>query len=425
VANPAALQKYDGEQAKLQREYTNGSRDDLHIEPPKPPEVKPEVFRDVEPLLFRGFLYVPAEINGVQFVFKSLNHHEFERLSLLSGDGFSKRRAFYDRFLAYGVLMVDGVNVLIDRDRWIPDLVQTFRELEEGGRRKVIRCLSEINRRASRAVLLTEVFSMENSSRLRWAQYRGLDLTAPATTGFAGTGHVGLNWGQLAWRAFNYFEDQREQIEREWENAKFIASAFAGSKGLAQINARDKQRREQEQNERIERRDALLRSIILGEALPGEEPKKGAPMKVARSVEELADQLEKDLKGEKDWHDRVVEAHEQRAHDQYHGRLARLRELREDHVKRFGPQAVTGGMEQFEGLTREQVQKRIEQRQRETTKRLAVAQQQYPEAFDPKLHQFMDKWGDTRPPDRRELREVAPVVVADRPRMVPFKRGHD
>jgi bacterioferritin (cytochrome b1) len=426
VADAAEIQQYSEEQARLQRERDGGPReDDFHIEAPKPPEVNPEVFKDVEPLLFNGFLYAAAEINGVSFVFKSLNHHEFERLGMLASAGRQGQRFFYEMFLAYGVLLVDGISVLPERDRWLPEIAQTFREFEESARRKVIRHLSEINRRANRAVLLTEVFALEARSRLRWAQYRGLDLTSAATTGFVGTSHLGLNWGQLTWRALNYYEDQREQIEREWENAKFIASAFTGSKGLTQVNSRDKQRRETEQSERIERRDQLLRQVLLGEGVPGEDAEKGAPMKVARSVEELADQLEKDLKGEKDWHDQVVEAHEQRARNQYQTRIDRLREMREAHIKQFGPHAVVGGTDQLSGLTPDEVKQRIEQRHQGTLKRLAQTRQAYPEIFDPKLGQFMDKWAGGKTPDQRELREVAPVVVADRPKVVPFKRGRD
>jgi len=418
----AAEQQYAREQARLERQHT-GTAEDIHIEAPKPPEVNPELLKDVEPLLFHGFLYVAAEINGVTFVFKSLNHHEYERLLLtVNPTGRQGRSNFYNYFLAFGVLMVDGINILPDRERWIPDIAETFRQFENRSKQKVIRNLSEVNRRASRAVLLTDVYAMDSQSRLRWAQYQKLDLTSSAVTGFSGTEALGLNWGQLTWRAINYFEDQQEQIEREWENTKFVAGAFAGSKGLAPINNRDKQRRERERNDRLARRDRLLRAALLNESLTSSTAKAGSPTQVARTVEELAEQLENDLRGEKDWHDQVVEAQEARVRARYAERMQALETLRDQHIEQFGPNAVVGGAEITRGLTQEEVQQRIADRRRLVASKASAAQK-FPEAFDPKLSEFMDKWHDPKVTEQ-QLREVAPVVVAQRPPGKPFRRGN-
>jgi hypothetical protein len=419
------IQRYNEAQERLRDNYDGDpSEGDLRIEPPKPMEVNPELFKDVEPLLFRGFLHVPAEINGVSFVFKSLNHHELEHLGMSANyDSAKGRQRFYTEFLARGVLMVDGVNVLAEQDSWVIEAAKLFDGLEDGARKKVIRYMSEINRRANRAVLITEAYCLENVSRLRWAQYRGLDLTSPAVTGLLGTPRLGLNWAQLTWRALNYFEDLRDKTEREWENAKFVASAMAGSKGMAQVNGRDKQRREQERTERMSRRDKVLRAALLGED-PRGEAKAGAPMTVARTVEELANQLEKDLRGEKDWHDQVVEAHEKRAREEYQQRVQRLQAMQDSHVERFGPRPVMGGLDSFKGMTEQEVRTRIAKRQQQTAERLAQAKEDFPEAFDPKLAQFQNKWNKPQPscaPCSQERSLVSP----DRPRVLPFKRGNE
>jgi len=214
--------QYAIEQSKLRNEagvLPEGR--DIKIDPPTREvlAVNPEVYKDVEPMLFRGFLYTSAVINGVLFVFKSLNHNEFERIGLYGGlisNNHAAIRKHYDLFLAYGVYMVDGVNVLRNRDENIQDLVGLFRSLEDSVRSKIIFELSEINRRASRAVLLVEGYMLETASRLRWAQLRGLDLTSTAVTGVDGTALLGMNWGQFTWRALNHFEDEREIAEREW-----------------------------------------------------------------------------------------------------------------------------------------------------------------------------------------------------------------
>jgi len=416
----AAAERYDQEQATLRDQHGIPQDEDLHIEAPQQAEVNPEVYRDVEPVLFRGFLYIPAEINGVPFVFKSLNSHEFETLGLYT-QGQTKQQ-FDNTFLAFGVFMVDGVNILSDRDHWLPELSSLFENMEDGARRKVIRFIGEINRRANRAVRLVEVFSLEALSRLRWAQYHDLDLTSTAITGVLGSERLGLNWGQLTWRAVNFFEDRRGASEQDWENAKFVASSMAGSKGMSKINAQDKQRREREEKERFTRRDEILREVVLGES-PSSDAKKGAPVKAARTVDELATQLEKDLKGEKDFHDQVVDAHERRVREAQEQRQQQLNKMRSAHVKQYGEKAVIGGMDSFQGLTSDEVQRRINQRRQRTAKRLAAAQNSHPEMFDPKLAAFHEKWATAKTLDGRDPHEVAPVSLTEKPRILPFKRG--
>jgi hypothetical protein len=415
------MARYNEAQEKLRSQYKGSSsssdegEEDLHISVPQQVEVNPEVFKDVEPLLFRGFLHFNVEINGVSFVLKSLNHHEFERLGMsLDLDNFKGRQQFYTKFLAFGVLLVDGTNVLVERDRWIPEITKMFEGLEEGARRKMIRHMSEINRRANRAVMLTEAYCLEHVSRLRWAQFQGLDLTSSAVTGFLGTPGLGLNWAQLTWRALNFFESQREQIERDWENAKFIASATAGSKGMSQVNSQDKLRRERELAEKLEHRDKVLHAAFLGQSL--EEAKKDSSIMVARTVEELANQLEKDLKGEKDWHDRVVEEHEQKARDAYQQRRQQLQEMQSRQTQQLGPNAVSGGVTSFKGMSAAEVRERIQKQQQHTAERLEEVQKAYPEAFDPKMARFLDKWnGSDCPACPKE-------PMPERPRMLPFKR---
>lgn len=248
--------------------------------------------------------------------------------------------------------------------------------------------MSELNRRAAIAVQLTEAYAMDPPSRIRWLQRRGLDLTSTASTGIQGTGTLGLNWGQLAWRAINFAEDTKESAEREWENAKFVASSMAG-KGIDRIHSSDKRRRQKERDLRLEARDKIIRSAIFGEEFESE-TKDGRPMQVARTVEELADQLERDLRGEKDWHDRVVEAHERQVQDQLQQRAQAIQTLHEEHRQQFGDNSLVGATS-FDGLSPEEVQFRLQRRRQIIAQRMASAQV-FPELTDPRMASFYDKW---------------------------------
>jgi hypothetical protein len=339
-------------------------------------------------MLFRGLLTLTADINEVPFVFKSLNHHELELLRFCGGD--QPNESFWNTFLAYGVFMVDGANVLAERDRWLPEIARTFGELPASARARVIRHLSEVSRRASNAVALTEAYCTEVYSRYHWAQLRGTDLTSPAVTGIDGTQRLGLNWAQLVWRALNYFEDRNDQHEREWENAKFVGGCMAG-KGISKIYTQDNDRRQKEKEERLARKDKLLRQVILGEDVEETAQQfQGAVVLAARSVDELAEQLQHDLRGEKDWHDRVIEEEERRAREVIRTRQQQLEDLAKAHEQEYGPLRVTGGTG-FEGLTPEEVQFRVErQRQLEAQ---SVAKRMVRPELDEKTAAFMSKWG--------------------------------
>lgn len=417
MAENAAKEQYDEEQKRLR-----GELDEVRIDVPKLPEVNPEILKDVEPLLFKGFIYASAEINGVPFVFKSLNHHEWELLGFTTEDRGSRKaiRRHYNLFLAYGVLMVDGVNVLPRRDEHIPQIADLFGSMSEGARRKVIRELSEVNRRAARAVWLSEVFALETKSRFRWAQFSGLDLTSTAVTGLVGTDTLGLNWGQLVWRAVNHFEDIRDRVEREWEHAKFIASATAG-KEIKKVHDQDKRRRESELGERQERRDKILRFAIFGEPMDEAKPTVGH-VQVARTVDELAAQLENDLRGEKDFHDAVVDAHENRVREGHQDRQRSLQGYRDRFTEKWGDHRTVGATD-FRGMSPEDVAKQLEQKRQAAAKRLA-APKKFPELLDPRQEQFAEKWGHTEPPVvGTPGRPVAPVGGDGKARILPFKRG--
>jgi len=421
---------YEGEQQRLKDEYEGKSKPkkDIRIPVPQDPEVNPEVYKDVEPMLYRGFLTVVAEINGVYFVFKSLNHHEFD---LLRFSGMLREKevakSFWSTFLAYGVFMVDGGNILSDRERWISKLADTFSELPKEAKAKIIRHVSEVNRRASVAVTLTEAYAMEAVSRYRWMQIKGLDLTTPAVTGIEGTQRLGLNWAQQLWRALNLAEDRNEQYERDWENAKFIGSCFAG-KGLSKVYNQDNDRRRKEKEDRLARKDKLLREVVLGEKTPEKTAVlPGAVVTVPRTVEELADQLEKDLRGDKDWHDKVIEEHEKRIRENYQARQRQQEEAAKESVIRFGNRNVVGSSE-LEGLTSQEVEERV-QRRKQLQAQAVGRMQVYPQIADEKTEAFLDKWGVTGQETSVEIsstnRDISEAISLppQKPSMiVPFRR---
>lgn len=422
-------QSYEDEQEKLRSEYEGKARDDIHITIPKEPEVNPEVWKDVEPMLYRGFLTVSAEINGIFFVFKSLNHREFELLKFCGETGPRASQTFWNTFLAYTIFMVDGSNILPERDRWIPKFSSMFEGLPKEAKAKVIRYVGEINRRASVAVVLTEAYAMESISRYRWLQLRDLDLSSTAVTGIDGTQRLGLNWAQQLWRAINHAEDRNDQHEREWENAKFIGSCFAG-KGISKVYSQDTERRRKDKEERVSRKDRLLRETLLGEKIaPATTTIPGAIMTGPKTVDELATQLEHDLRGDKDWHDRVIEDHVTRIRERFSERRNQLEVAAQASSEHFGDHDVVGGND-LQGLTPGQVENRMARHKQLQAQAAARMMTTHPTIQDEKTEQFLGKWGITESEvgsevstTDRDISGATPLPASPRSPATPFRRN--
>lgn len=386
TADPEA--QYAAEQERLAQ---GGGADQTALPIPAMPEVRAEIYQETSLLIFRGFLTLSSEINDVGFVWKSLNQHEFD-LIRLSGNFLPGRplpERFWDTFIAYSLFMLDGVNILPERERWFERVRKMSRELPREAKQQVVRHLSELNRKASMLTILAEAYAMESYSRFRWAQVRGLDPASPSVTGVNGTERLGLNWAQLTWKAINHIEDMNADYERDWENAKFIGSCFAG-KGLQKVYHQDHDRHRKEMEDKIARKDLLLRHVFEGVSLDDQgTTRDGNRVVVARTVEELAEQMSRDLRGEKDWHDQVVEAHMARQKAALAARERQMAEMARRNAEAFEGRGVQGSTS-TEGLTPAQVQERMARRRQEDAQKLH--QRQVP-VLDERMTEHFQRWG--------------------------------
>ena len=292
--------------------------------------VDESVWEELEKYVFTGFLTAPTIIAKKTFVFKTINPYELRNLEYMRPARASSddvRSQFRSAFIAYSIFMVDGVNTLYERPKHINRLIKAISKLQAHIQDEIVRNLSVLNERASRLHPLVEVYAYENRSRFRWMQMNGAQVHAPSVTGIPGTDELGMNVSQQTWTAINALIDRREVMEREWSNAKFIGSCFAG-KGVRSIDERDKARLEKE---RVDREDLKMKVLYryLNRVSQSEDPEQTIELPDGRravvvrgnaqdgkwradSAEELADQLSNALSGELDHHDRVIEAQQKK-----------------------------------------------------------------------------------------------------------------
>ncbi len=281
------------------------------------------MWEDLESYLYSGFLTSHAKLVERSFVFKTLNHLEVQSISYLrpaGGTPADVQDSYRAAFIAYSVFYIDGQSALSDRPRHISRLIKTVKKLPSRVQDEIIIRLGALNEKASRLHPLTEVYVHENRSRFKWLQLKNTSVHLSSSTGVPGSEFLGMNYCQQAWTALNHLVDQREVMDAEWSNAKFIGSCFNG-KGVRGVDEKDRGRREKERDEREEKKMKVLfrylnRLPAGSDGPPAEvvlpDGRKASVVKSfrAETVDELSEQLSAALSGEKDHHDRVVEAKE-------------------------------------------------------------------------------------------------------------------
>ncbi len=302
-------------------EQSNGDGRRIQIKLPEQyVPVDEEVWSDLEAYLYQGFLTSSAYLFEKTFVFKTLNHHELRHVQYfkpLRTSAIESKESFRAVFIAHSLFMIDGENLLIGRTKRFPKLIRIIMKMNPEVQDKIMDALASLNERASRLHPLTEIYVQENRSRFRWMHSHHSPVHSVVNTGISGTDEIGMNYCQQAWTALNNLLDTKEAMEREWTNAKFIGSCFAG-KGVRAIDEKDRARKERERTEQEELKMKVLHAYLnrkLGITdsaeiveLPDGRKATVASRSRAESAEDLANQLSAALSGEKDHHDLIVEA---------------------------------------------------------------------------------------------------------------------
>lgn len=284
-------------------------------------QVDSSVWDELETYLYRSFLTSPSVLGGMNVIFKTLNHHEIQNINLhrpVLGSSEEVQRNYRSAMIAYSTFMIDGENVLPNRASNLRKLMNLFDKLDNSIMEKIIQNLSLLNKRATFLFPLTEVYIHENRSRFKWLHIKQTNINSPTVTGIPGTDVIGMNYCQQTWTSLNHLQDMKEEIERDWNNAKFVGSCF-NSKGVRSLEEKDRGRREKERQDsddlkikvlyRYLNRDERGNSIEPDDVMTLPDGRKVTVEKreIAQTVDELARQLSSSLSGEKDKHDEIIE----------------------------------------------------------------------------------------------------------------------
>lgn len=293
-------------------------------------------------IVFKGFLTTTTTIAGHVFVFKTLNDKEYDLVRLSSGrsEKTSEIINFNLFYLVYSVFMIDGVNILLTRQRKIDELYKFFSSIPKDIYNRIFKELDGLREKFAEATENIEGFCYTTFSRKQWSIYKQIPQGIP------GIENIGLNWCQEFWLQVNRILDDEAVYNREFSLAILIASAsnHKGAKSIRSRHDADIQATEK-------RRKTLAREGVSSSKVKWSPDGWAVPVDTA---EDLVAELERQMQGKMDRHDAFIEDHikqlETESEKNKQIEAERLRVYREAHK---GEAPITGSQRV---LTPEEVQ---------------------------------------------------------------------
>jgi hypothetical protein len=330
-----------------------------------------ERYKDLEHLLFKGFIPYKLKVGNLNLVFKSINELELEKINLMSGLEKDPKYVYniHINYLFYSIFMIEGTNILAYRDKYYSDIYNIFNNLPFNLIKKIFNKLEDLAKRTNNCTPLVESYSYETVSRYTWRYKKGTPINGSIHTGITGTDTLGLNEFQKYWVALNLKEDRQNTFDEQYSLAKFLAS-FTNSKAVKQIEDKERISKEEEDNRRERIRVVGTEEEIKYLSGPTD------------TREGIVEELNKQMRGEKDDHDRFIEEYEKNLKMNMFKQMKQMKKMKDERVKhqdRF--------IEEARAITPEEMAERIKKMQERKDRNPVVRsydndKEQYSKYFD-------------------------------------------
>ena len=282
-------------------------------------------YTELEDLIFRGFIPLKVSFGDLNFVFKSVNDLEYKLCKLMSGMESSPMYSsnYHLNYLYLSLYMINGQNILPYREQHYSNIFDNLKLYPTPLISEIFTQLNSLVQKVNVCSGQIEAYSYESTSRYNWASKKNMLLNNCALTGVSGTELLGINELQKYWQVLNIREDQKDNFEEKYNLQKFLAS-FWDPKHVKKLEDMDKSRKEEE----LSRRDRIIQ-------LGSDDGEIYCPKDPTSTKAGIIQELEKQMRGEKDEHDLAVEAHERKMRETMHQQIQEMKKMQEERRKNF------------------------------------------------------------------------------------------
>lgn len=277
------------------------------------------LYADLEEFITPGFVSQRVSVAGVHLGMRTLFPGEmFVLRHRLSAD--PTPRAWQEWAVASSVWMIDGQVVLGDANAAVR-VRESLLGFPKSALEMLFSVFTSLHNRVRKALSRLEAYCYEDFARTNWRMVGRQSPARLEIAGVPGVTALGMNHVQRLWMAYNLAEDDRQAWNLEWAAAKLVASATS-PKGVKKLSQRDESERKVEE----ERRKAVIARTYYEST--GKSVGETNGMVVSRSVspEELVDEMNRWVQGERDLHDQVIEAYKNTIRAQHEAERARHEE---------------------------------------------------------------------------------------------------
>lgn len=281
-------------------------------------------YKQIKNLIFDGFIPFRIQFFGMNLVMKGLNPEEYRFIEMVEPEAVRRIPLYF----LYSIVFVDGDSLLPHRSELHGDFISFWMKLPSKVCEYLVNIVQAIQTAQSDCYENLEGYLYENESRYLWNVY---GKKAVRNKLIKGVDLIGMNTAQESWVLFNSREDLKEEQDRLFDHSKFIVSGMIGGKEIKKIETSENLRQREEKQRR---QDIRLKNkkdkIKLGPSL--------------NTADELVKELERQIKGEKDIHDQIIDQHEQKLREFMAVRRAEMEQLasiRDEVEKSEGSKPVT------------------------------------------------------------------------------------
>ena len=255
--------------------------------------------------------------------------------------------------MAISIWMVDGLPLFSYGRNVYKQLVSKLSRLNQAQINILFYQVHGLNQRSDKCLSSMEAFFYEPESNALWEETGGLTPCDDKVTGFEGVSKLGMNRIQSTWTSWHKMESKRRGNDYLWSLAKLIFAPHA-PKAYEKMNRQDKEKSRDLSSQRQAVQDKAYykyKGILDSEGrLVGSKAKEimanSQGVQMARSTEELSEEMKRWVSGDEDHHDKVIKQFKQRMREGYekkkHGQKIAVEEFRSEIEKRelqFGEKA--------------------------------------------------------------------------------------